>query len=280
MAPTSNELQDQLGSFNELFSHYQQIPDFVFDKYFDENFEPEYEVKQLLLDAPRYKFLTSNLNCNNLSVVEIGSNLGYFCLSLAHDFDCRAKGFEPITNYQIAATLLAEICGLTELCRFSEKSISLADINYLPQADLYIELNVMHHAGVVFDKEYVENLKGWRNYTIAKLEAYRTKSKFLFFQTGNTANGNTLFPSSDAVTFTSEILQESGWEIQALGTIPDLSKLQYEKHNSKQLALGTTYVCSRNPTTNLVDYFFDGTLSASLITGLASRPIWLCRNTG
>ena len=118
MTTISEKLQDQLSSFHQLFSHYQQIPDFVFDKFFEDKDKPDYATNQLLLDAPRYEFLTSSLDCSKLNVVEVGSNLGYFCLSLAHDFDCQAIGFEPITNYQNAATLLADICNLRDCCSF------------------------------------------------------------------------------------------------------------------------------------------------------------------
>ena len=183
MANLEKQLTKQLADFRQIFSNYQMLPSFITDTGISSRAELDYNVNQLPLDLPRYKFLTSQLSCSKFSVVEVGSNLGFFCLSLAKDYNCRAIGFEPISQYTKAATIMAEIGAINGLCEFSDKSVTLQDIKNLPTADLYIELNVMHHAGVVFDKAQLRNFGSWKDYAIARLSEYRNKSQMLLFQT-------------------------------------------------------------------------------------------------
>ena len=269
-------LADYLEKCTERFSSYQEIPDFILAELGIENSSNFYKKNQVDLDGERLEFLTRNLDCNNLSVIEIGSNMGYFCLTLSHKYGCNTTGFEPLSDYAHAANLMARVGKISKNCKFTDVAISLNDIKDLPSANLYMELNVLHHAGAVFDRKEVTNAGGWRNYACARLSAIRKKADKLLFQTGNVANGQSLFPTEDAVSYMKNLLEEAGWNVNKVGTIHDLEVLEYEDHATEMTKNAKTYTCLRNEKTGLVDFYCNEKLSNSLLTGLANRPIWLC----
>lgn len=267
-------LRASLQTEGERFGHYQQIPAFVRAR-LPAAFG-EYGSRQLELDAPRYRFLDAHLPLEGLSVLEVGASLGYFGLSLAHDHGCRYVGYEPITAYAAAASLLSEAAGVAHLCRFHASAVALADIPSLPSADLIIELNVLHHGGSVFDADAARRLGGWEQYAVERLRRFRVKGRYLFFQTGNVADSASLFPTEDALSTVAGLLSRAGWRTRVVGVIADLHALDYVTLAPDETATTRTYSCRRNPATGLVDYYLSGRLVGSLMTGLANRPLWVC----
>ena len=265
-----------LEACNERFSNYQEIPKFIRAMLPRPVAKTKYEKRQLDLDERRYNFLIEQIKLNGLSVTEIGSNLGYFGLRLAHEFNCDYTGYEPLHAYCNAANTMAEAANLTSHCRFIAKPIGLDDIAALPASDLIVELNVLHHGGAIFDQEQVKRLHGWKNYAVERLGALRKKGSALLFQTGNVADNRSLFPTDQAVLFIFDLLSAAGWTPRQLATIDDLERLTYVIRDVSARAGARNYVCRRNPETNMVDYWADGRLAGSLISGLANRPIWFC----
>jgi hypothetical protein len=276
MNPQQYELlRSCLQTRGERFGNYQDLPAFVRDRLPELLADAGYGQRQLELDGPRYRFLGAHLSLRGLSVVEIGANLGYFGLSLTHDHHCRYVGYEPIAAYATAASLLAEEAGVAHLCRFQAASVGLADVPSLPESDLLIELNVLHHGGSVFDRDEVGRCGGWEDYAVERLRRLRAKARYLFFQTGNVAEDSALFPTEQAVAYIGDLLVRANWQPYAVGVIEDLGSLQYARVAPDEPA-ARTYMCRRNPGTGLVDYFVSGALMGSLATGLANRPLWLC----
>jgi hypothetical protein len=265
-----------LDSCNARFSQYQAIPDFIRSALPSVG-KAAYEKQQLDLDGPRYDFLVEQTKLHNLRVTEIGSNLGYFGLRLAHDFNCQYLGFEPLQAYCRAAGVMAEAVGLASRCRFTPMPVGLADIPALPDSDLIVELNVLHHGGAIFDRDAVDRYGSWMNYAVARLGALRKKASALLFQTGNVADNRSLFPTEQAVSFVFNLLSTAGWTPLRFGTVEDLVLLTYVSRDARRRAQARTYVCRRNPATNMVEYRVGGRLVGSLITGLANRPIWFCK---
>ncbi|NOX40559.1 MAG: class I SAM-dependent methyltransferase [Alphaproteobacteria bacterium] len=257
------------------FSKYQSIPDFVRDKLVGLGGKIVYSPNQIDLDARRFQFLKTVLPREAITVVEIGANLGYFGLSLAHDRPCKYIGYEPLEFCVSAARALAELGDVSSHCEFRNEPVDLKDIQDLPDADLIIELNVLHHAGALFDKDQMQRL-GWRAYGLARLKALRERSARLFFQTGNSAGNETLFQSIDAVEFVFDLLSSAGWKVKNVGTIDDLESLEYVSHSYKNRDAARIYACRRDPVSNLVEYRLDGSVVGHLMTGLANRPLWYC----
>ena len=90
-------------------------------------------------------------------------------------------------------------------------------------------------------------------------------------------NGSSIFDSKETIPFIRSLLMESGWKILKIGIIEDLNKLTYKSYDESEIKKIKVFNCSRNKKTNLVDYFLDGVLVSSLLTGLAQRPLWFCK---
>ena len=263
---------------SERFSNYQRLPPYVDEIATNVGYSFEYASDQLDLDAARFEFLGRGLELGGLSVLEIGCNLGYFMLRLARENGCETKGYEPIATYKECIDRLAEIGGVAASVSIGPRGVGLADIADLPSADLLIELNVLHHAGPVFDAAAVTKCGGWSDYARARLSALATKADHLLFQTGNSSGNETLFASDSAATFMHAILSESDWEVLRIGSIADLEQLRYIDVPGDRPEMASTYACRRDPESDLVEYRRDGKLCGRLGTGLANRPIWLCRS--
>jgi hypothetical protein len=272
------ELDRLLLRVSERFSNYQRLPPYADKIAARLGYSFEYASDQLDLDGARFDFLGRGLKPDGLSVMEIGCNLGYFLLRLACENGCEARGYEPIAAYKDCIDRLAEIGCVDASVSVVPRGVGLADIAELPSVDLLIELNVLHHAGPVFDAPAVADSGGWADYARARLRALATKAEHLLFQTGNSAGNETLFASESAATFTHALLSESGWEVLRIGSVTDLAQLRYTDISGDQPELATAYACHRDPQTGLVEYLRDGELCGRLATGLANRPIWLCRS--
>ena len=159
------ELNLILNETNQLFSHYQSLPKIFLDKY-NKFLSKNYVADQISLDKQRLDFLKQNLNIDNINITECGSNLGYFCLSLSNQNTKKIIGYEPINNYAHASNIISKLLGVHKNVFFHGRGIDLSDIEKLEPSDLYIELNVLHHAGSQYDNYYINNSTFTRSYFI------------------------------------------------------------------------------------------------------------------
>ena len=141
-----------------------------------------------------------------------------------------------------------------------------------------INLNILHHAGIFFDTKTYKNYNDWFDFVNEYLFKLHKKSKYLFFQVGNTANGEAIFNSDEVLKIMNTIFSKSGWEVIKIGIIEDLNKLEYKNYLNKNLDSIKLFKCIRNKKTNLVDYFYNRKFVKSLKSGFAQRPIWVCKS--
>jgi hypothetical protein len=267
-----------LATTNSEHSNYQALPDFVLDQ-IRRHMTIEYSQDQVNLDQSRYDWLCRHLDCTDMTVTEIGANLGYFCLRLAQDYAAQACMYEPIAAYAEAVDLMAGLTGLGDRVVAHGRPVALPEIADLSRSDLLICLNVLHHAGRTFAKAEVENVAAWRAYALRYLAALRQRGDWLLFQIGNLLDGEPLCDGDQVLPFTRDLLQESGWSIVAVGVVSDFEKLSYDSYAVDELHGAPIIHCRRNMSTDLVDYFLGDQCVAEMITGLAQRPIWLCKKS-
>jgi len=239
-----------------------------------------YKQEQVPIDQERYQWLKTRIVSlpGVRSVLEIGGNLGYICLRLVQELGLRATCLEPIEDYVRISTLLSEGFGLDHLYQSRCAFVLWDNIAELPEADVLINLNVIHHAGRVFDCEVVARLGGWAAYAQSYLEKLASKGRYLFFQTGNTWPSARLFENTEAPEFLAGILARSGWRVIDIGICDRLPELTLSSHPLSEMARIPRIWCQRNTTTDLVDYYHESRLLASFPTGLAQRPLFFCES--
>lgn len=261
-------------AYDEKFRRYQTLPDFLLR---DLGLDPQdYTSEQLAWDAPRYDWIVDNLPPGVNRVTELGSSLGYFCLRLAHDQGLSATGYEPVSAYTEVCNLFSDFAGLDDRLTFRDDPAILEFLVNLPAADLLISLNVMHHAGNIFDGEIVNQRGGWRNYALEYLSRLTEKASHLAIQTGNSARGIAHFPSEDAVAFTASLLEDAGWRVNAIGVIENFDDPTYRTYPASAVDEIPRVRCRRNPDTNLVEYRVGDALVAELSYGTLQRPMFMC----
>lgn len=239
-----------------------------------------YRHEQIPLDEPRYQWLKARIASlpRADSVLEIGGNLGYICLRLVQELGLRATCLEPIEDYVRISTFLARELGLAHLYQGRRALVLWDNLTDLPQADVLINLNVLHHAGRVFDCDVVGSLGGWEAYAQSYLAKLVHKGRYLFFQTGNTWPSARLFGNIEAPDFLADLLHRSGWRVIDLGIFDKLPQLSMTSYPLSEIGSVPRIRCERNATTDLVDYYHQDRLLASFPTGLAQRPLFFCES--
>ncbi len=268
-------LKNLLEESSDRFSNYQGFPDFIFDK-IPEFRDFKYKINQINLDSSRYKWLKESLNNKPNSVLDIGANLGFFSFSLINDLKIKVDLYEPYKAYYDFAKNLCDLLKFKKKMKMFNKCIDLDEISKIQSYDLIINLNILHHAGIFFDNLKFNEFDSWFEYSKTYLKKLRIKSKYLFFQVGNLANGKPIFETKDFFEVLSKLFKLSGWQIENIGIIKNLETMDYINCEIKELETINLFKCRRNKKTNLVDYFSDGKIIKSLPTGFAQRPILLC----
>ena len=272
-----NDLKVLLGKNYGRFSNYQQLAPCVKEKLGNNIFDV-YSQKQVSLDSARFDWLINQLELKNISVLEIGSNLGYFVLRLSSEFSLNIVAYEPVKEYAKATNLMAKLCNLEEKISCIASGIYKDDIKSIAKSDLIIHLNVLHHAGIEYDHNSLKKSGSWENYAIEYLSLLRKNGKRLFLQTGNISSGKQLFPMQNSIYYIDSLLSKSGWNTRSVGIIENFDLLKYSTYTSKEIHKIPVTKCNRNEATGLVDYYRNDELCVSLPTGLAARALWYCES--
>lgn len=262
------------------FSHYQILPECVQKKLSQQVIN--YNSEQVQIDKQRYAFLVECLGDTCIgngigNAIEIGANIGYFSINLARQFKCNIDAYEPINLYVDAIKIMSQICGVERQINAFSRSIGIEDLPALNQYQLGISLNVLHHAGNLYDKHKINEIAGWRSYFIDYLELLLDKSEFLFLQTGNTWDDQAIFDSETAAMFIAQAIRETGWIIDKVGVIENYDSMRYQAYTEADLVEIKKVKCRRNNTSNRVEYSVCGNIIAELKTGMAQRPLWFLR---
>jgi hypothetical protein len=253
---------------------YQALPDFV--RAAIGPLAGDYSSAQLQWDAPRFDWIAAAMPEAVTSSVELGSSLGYFSLRLAHERGFAVHGFEPVAEYAEACNLFACLAGMSEVARFHGRGVGIEDIEALPAADCLISLNVLHHAGNVFDREAVRDRGGWSAYAHEFLSRAAERFRHLVFQTGNSVKGVAHFPSEAALDTIVPLLDGAGWNVRGVGMVTDFETATYQNYLPDALGPAPRIGCRRNPETGLVEYRRADEVVAALPYGTLQRPLFYC----
>lgn len=272
----ANDLQRlrELLAYDAHSRRYQAIPEFVRDRLGD--IASGYSSEQLQWDAPRFAWISGALPSDVQSSVELGSSLGYFSLRLAHERGFTVEGFEPVAAYAEASNLFASVADIGARVQFHARGVGIDDVAALPAADCLISLNVLHHAGNVFDRDAVAARGGWHNYARDFLSRAAERYGHMIFQTGNSVRGEAHFPSEAAIDTLVPLLEDSGWQVVKLGLISDFADPHYQSFAAAALHHAPRIGCRRNPETGLVEYRHGGEVVAALGYGTLQRPLFYC----
>ena len=119
------------------------------------------------------------------SINDLGGNCGFFSLSLLELFkDVSSTVYDKNASFLKIGEEFAEGMELKNRIDFIEKSLNLAFIeNELPYADMTLCLNLIHHAGYLFDSDFVSE-KGWGSYSSEWLNQMQKKTRILVLGVG------------------------------------------------------------------------------------------------
>ena len=159
-------------------------------------------------------------------LIDIGGNCGYFSLSLLDE-----GLVEEVIVYDVVPDILnfgtqaARAMGLQEKASFKEYSVSLETLDQIPDGDVIICQNLIHHAGALFDQELV-NKMGWDKYANDFLKALRSKYKVgifaMAYKKGKPRNWN--IPGFKRPERFREILLNSKWNIRFEKNVLEIQK--------------------------------------------------------
>jgi hypothetical protein len=204
--------------YNDQTKHarYQNIPEFVcqalnYSESIDENWRG---------DSARYQYLLKEFSLGAEHVFgDIGANTGFFSLSLAHMMKrSQFYAYEMNKNHTRFMELIKDHFYMENI-RVIPQRVNLSGIEDLPVHRVLINFNVLHHAGVDFDKKSVMDESNFTDYAQIYLSKLRSKTSMMYFQMGYNWGGNKKKPivqvddQEAMVCYEVDILKQSGWEI-------------------------------------------------------------------
>jgi hypothetical protein len=185
-------------------------------------------------DTARYAYLKQVLPWAELaSVADIGANTGFFTLSLAHEFPGkRFAAYELNANH---CGLMRAVQGHFSMANVEvhNEGLTAGTVDTLPQYDLMILLNVLHHMGADFDRQEPVDPENFRGHALAMLRQLRHKTRYLALQVGYNLWGDKAQPIVDPADpeamcrYMVSLLDEAGWSISHFGMY-DAARRSYE----------------------------------------------------
>ena len=198
---------------------YQNLPAFVqealgFNTDIDENWRG---------DTARYSLLEQSLSLKDGErLSDIGANTGFFTLSLAHRFPgARFAAYEMNPQHVAYIREIAAHFGM-EHVEVVEQGVDLQHAGEITPCDVMLHFNVLHHAGVDFDKERISSPGKFRDYAVEYLSRLARRTRTMIFQMGYNWGGNKLQPlvpleeDLQKVSYTMDLFHASGWQIQGI----------------------------------------------------------------
>jgi hypothetical protein len=124
--------------------------------------------------------------------------------------------------------------GLGDAVAFEQRSIDLRFVRSLPQADLLICLNLIHHAGAQFDIPDVE-LRGWEEYACEWLAEVRGKCKAAVIGTGFKLRRPLHWDVSDLERPRrfADLAARAGWSLLYDANVEDIRRLGVRRANGR-----------------------------------------------
>lgn len=205
-------------------------------------------------DSSRYNYLARNLDFRGKRVIDIGANTGYFSLNLAHTFKAHVYAYEANENHAKFIRMLADYCAIDNI-DVCTQGVSSHTINRLPEVDVILLLNVLHHIGVDFDTDLVRDRAELELGMVDYLRKVRTKSTTLVFQIGYNWGGNNAIPivadgdEASKITFTLRIINQAGWQVDKISLPVFTDTIEFVTLNAASVTN------SRSIVSPLLDFF-------------------------
>ena len=220
MALNLTELE-QLYFDGTKHSRYQNIPEFV-QKALGYTVEIDEKWRG---DTARYANLLHNLDFEAIRIMgDIGANTGFFALSIGQRFpQINVTAYEANANHSAFILNIVHQFGLNNI-QVHNLSVDLQGIESLGQHDCLLNYNVLHHAGVDFDKG-LATIETFAQYAEDYLGRLANKTKLMIFQMGFHWGGDKKKPivhvnnDTGKVLFMSEIFHKSNWKIDKIFTV-------------------------------------------------------------
>jgi len=245
-----------------------------------QNFEEKVYLKnnKINLDKLRFDWIKKIIGKNKIkNLTDIGSNLGYMCVNFNKYYNAKCIGYEYEKPTFFRANKIKK--NLNNI-KYINKGLNLKNLTKIKYSDLIIHLNVLHHAGHMYDKKIISDKKDWINYSIKYLKILNKKSKFLFFQTGNVNYNQNYFESKETYKVLPYILNKAGWKINKIGAINfSKKKLTYETYKMSEIKQIPNISCKRNKKGNKVFYYNKTKKIFTHEAGVLQRPLFWCIST-
>lgn len=168
-------------------------------------------------------------------VLDLGCCSGFFSLSMLDSGMATNATMYDMSDSSLAfGEKIAKALDLEDNTDFEKEKISLDFVQALQPVDTIICLNLIHHAGVLFDVDIVQSI-GWGEYARQWMLALKKKANVLIFGVGlkgeKPVNWD-VAPFDRALEF-SKIAESAGWKMVYDANVWDIRRYGVTKANGK-----------------------------------------------
>lgn len=253
---------------------YQSLPDFVQEQ-LDLELPLDHNWRS---DRPRYEYLIRNVDFRGLQVADIGANIGFFALSLAHSFGARVVAYEANPNHARMIERIAAAFGVAGV-QVHAQGVGLREADRLAGSDFVLFNNVAHHAGHDFDAGLVPDRTALRPHLVAYLRGLAAHSGRLCFQMGYNWGGDKsqpIVPVDDCralLDYTCGALTEAGWRIDSAALAHRIGdRIEYTDIDWRHALRGRRDKVPADPRQALIEC----AIPAAGLSEFYRRPLFLC----
>ena len=271
--------QELVALYSDMSKHaaYQTIPDFVANALdYQVSINEEWRGDRVRLDYIQSYLLDRQF----IRWADFGANTGLFSLSLAHaDPGRQVLAIEANPKHAAFIRRIADAFKLNNV-EVIGRPLAIDDLESIPPQDVMLHLNVLHHAGMDFDKGRVTGPGDFMAYAETYLHRLRASSNMLVFQVGSNLWGDKTLPivdyqeDAEKLILFAGVLNRAGWEIE------DISYAA--KDANKKIAyrpVPRVFVDSLagSPSESEVATALDGYRLSSHTGEFYRRPLFICR---
>jgi hypothetical protein len=185
------------------------------------------------LEVIKHVFKDINLG----KIADLGGNSGFFSLSLVDLGMAKSATVYDLSKPVLdAGEKMSSALNMKDKVVFKQQAITLEFLRSMCKVDTIICLNLIHHAGVLFDIDIVKSM-GWEEYARQWLLTLREKAKILIIGVGfkgkKPTNWKIPFHRRPAKFF--KLAKESGWSVIYDANVSDIRRYGTAKANGMQV---------------------------------------------
>jgi len=263
-------------------ARYQNIPKFVCDELgYKETIKEEWRG-----DTARYEYIRNTIDFSGKDIVDIGANTGFFTLSLAYEYkDSLFTAIEGNQNHSKFICMVIDGFGLKNV-QVNDYYVTYKNVGSIGSYDLALLFNVLHHAGVDFDNEYVSMPQKLENYIKKYVLQLRKCAAEVVFQMGYNWGGNKKKPvvplekDAEKVIYTGKIFTASGWVIKSIATaykVEEKKKIVYKNIPSEIVEMLNKQENDRSILSIINENLYE---EMNQLSEFYRRPIFILRRSG